>query len=189
MEGEEVLSSIHRHVRLLLLIDILLGTLVARPWNSDGVKVIPGAIWALAFVFTMISWSSFRRRQPRGLRLVGIALVWFGTMLIAAGVEITIDTLRIEGANSRTLEGLLLSILGLHSLLRLETISDERFQKWYDSGAPSMLQREGVLRLDEQRAICPHCTSLLAVVPSSLGHGDACPHCRGSLVISSQESE
>jgi Zn-finger nucleic acid-binding protein len=32
-------------------------------------------------------------------------------------------------------------------------------------------------------AICPHCSSILAVIPSLLDESDACPECDGNLVL------
>ena len=173
----------HRHIRMLLLMDVALGSLVARPWSSDGVVITHLMLWNIAFIFTIIAWMMFRLKHARGLRLAGIALVWFGTMLIAAGAEIVLDSVRIPDIGpTRGLEGLMLGALGFYSLFRIGILSDARFIEWYHDGSSKGKIADEPIGFDEYRAICPSCASLLAVRPSSLSGSDYCPHCSAPLV-------
>jgi len=46
---------------------------------------------------------------------------------------------------------------------------------------------ERITQAGEVLAVCPSCSSVLAIVPSNLGPNDRCPVCSGALV--SMESE
>jgi hypothetical protein len=191
MDSDEAASALHRRIGLLMLMDVALGSLVARPWAPDGAEVSNLVFWNIAFFFTMLSWFLFHRRNPRGIRLAGIALVWFGTMMIAAGVEIILDSISDPSVKfSRSFEGLSIAVLGLYSLLRIESLSDARFVSWYHTNHIRETGESSTVNYREYRAVCPSCTSLLAVVPSVMTEQDKCPHCQAPLVptASSEES-
>ncbi len=80
-------------------------------------------------------------------------------------------------------QGLLLLLLGNSTRKRVSTIRNPQFMEWYNQGKSS----DVVLRTEEVYASCPHCSSLLAVIPSLLGPDDRCPNCDGLLVSSIEE--
>jgi hypothetical protein len=183
MDSDEAASALHRRIGLLMLMDVSLGSLVARPWAPDGSEISNLVFWNIAFFFTMLSWFMFHRRNPRGIRLAGIALVWFGTMMIAAGIEVLLDSVTNPSIKiSRGFEGVCIAILGLYSLLRIEALSDARFISWYHTNQIRENGKSSAVNYQEYRAVCPSCTSLLAVVPSAMTAEDTCPHCQAPLI-------
>ncbi|MEC7681207.1 MAG: hypothetical protein VYA23_00590, partial [Candidatus Thermoplasmatota archaeon] len=82
-----------------------------------------------------------------------------------------------------TTQGILLILLGNSSRRRQAAIKNPQFIQWYNQENNSDLN----LRQEEVYASCPHCSSLLAVIPSLLGPQDRCPNCDGLLVNLKEE--
>ena len=76
--------------------------------------------------------------------------------------------------------GALYVLLGISSVRRMKPLNNVSFRRWFEGGNSSVNYD---LADEEVMATCPHCSSILAVIPSLLSEEDKCPECNGRLVI------
>tara|TARA_S200000501_G_scaffold359700_1_gene385947 strand:- start:8214 stop:8492 length:279 start_codon:yes stop_codon:yes gene_type:complete len=76
--------------------------------------------------------------------------------------------------------GALYVLLGISSVRRIKPLNNVSFRRWFEG---MDITENNHLADEEVMAICPHCSSILAVIPSLLSEEDMCPECNGKLVL------
>jgi hypothetical protein len=114
-----------------------------------------------------------RLRKSPGIFICTISLGSLGICFMFEGFLIMI-------MGPSAVVGALYVLLGISSTRRIRPLNSASFRTWFE-GRSSI--NDSGLGDEEVMAICPHCSSILAVIPSLLDESDACPECDGNLVL------
>ena len=135
-------------------------------------------IAGLIVLYALATAFGFRQKKPNLdqkysnlLRLLAMFFITVGAVQGLLSIASNQMILLIQS-------GLLL-LLGRATNRRIKTLRHPMFVQW--SGSSSELAGEEVY------ASCPHCSSLLAVIPARLSIEDRCPNCEGFLITSHEE--
>ena len=179
------MEQVHRHLVIFGLLDLglmmLIMTVIWRAGNSllGGISL---GIGGLVLFYGLVVSNGFRKRSV-GYDLKFISMLSFtSAFFIIVGVIEGILAL-MSGQIILLVQAGLILALGWATRRRISTVRHPTFIEWYARGVDSQVN----LRADEVYASCPHCSSLLAVIPSMLGLEDRCPNCEGFLVNSIEE--
>ncbi len=153
-------------------------------WRA-GNSVLGGislGIGGLILLYGLVISNGFRKRS------VGYDIKFISMLSFAAAFFIIVGVIEgvlalLSGQLFLLVQAGLILALGWATRRRIATVRHPMFIQWFASGVDSQVN----LREDEVYASCPHCSSLLAVIPSRLGPEDRCPNCEGFLVNSHEE--
>ena len=179
------LAAIHRHLFIFGLLDIGIFVLIMVTIGNLGNTLFDGfalGIAGLIVLYALATAFGFRQKKPNLdqkysnlLRLLAMFFITVGAVQGLLSIASNQMILLIQS-------GLLL-LLGRATNRRIKTLRHPMFVQWFSqgSGSSSDLAREEVY------ASCPHCSSLLAVIPARLSIEDRCPNCEGFLITSHEE--
>ena len=180
MEG--VGERLYRRTFPFMLLDVgilalLLGTHVTI--FNPIVSLAAGIGSVIAVLFVIYSAIRFRRLKPGGLNLAMSAFLVLFVLYLFVGL-IDLAAAGFTGDSWLLIQSALILLLGRSCLQRRKSLNDPRFRSWWVSSTG-----EDVLGIElqdgEVLAMCPSCSSMLAVVPEKLELGDPCPICGLSL--------
>lgn len=156
-------------------------SLIWRAGNSvlGGISL---GIGALVLLYGLVISNGFRKRS------VGYDLKFISMLSFAAAFFVIVGIIEgvlalLSGELFLLVQAGLILALGWATRRRIATVRHPMFMQWFTSGVDSHIN----LREEEVYATCPHCSSILAVIPSKLGTEDRCPNCEGYLVNSLEE--
>lgn len=179
------LERVHRHLVIFGLLDLGILVLILNLVLLSGNTVLGGfsvGIGALVLLYGLVVSNGFRKRIT-GYDLKFVSLLSFlAGFLIIVGIVQSVLAL-ISGELSLLIQAAAIFFLGWSTRRRIATVRHPLFVQWFASGTDSEVN----LREHEVYASCPHCSSLLAVIPSKLTIEDRCPNCEGFLVTSFEE--
>ncbi len=182
---ETKLVQIHRHLLIFSLLDLGLLCLILYVVSMASGSVLGGfslGIGALVLFYGLVISNGFRKRSA-GYDLKYISLLSFAAaFFIIVGVIQGILAL-LSGQIFLLIQSMMILFLGWATRRRISTVRHPAFVAWFARGVDTTVD----LRPAEVYATCPHCTSLLAVIPEKLGIEDRCPNCEGFLVSSFEE--
>ena len=135
----------------------------------------------LLFFGTIVIVGFFQKKIGYDVRLANLEQFLSVIFLSVGLIQTIVGLIAIE--IFLITQGLLLVLLGNSTRKRVSTIRNPQFIDWYTKDKPS----DVTLRTEEVYASCPHCSSLLAVIPNLLAPHDRCPNCDGLLVSSIEE--
>lgn len=139
-------------------------------------------IGALILLYSLVIINGFRIKSVNyDLKFISLFSFFTGFFIIVGMIQGILSL--ISGHYYLLPQAVILLILGWGTRIRITTMRHPAFLQWYASGGDSPIQ----LRNEEVYASCPHCTSLLAVIPHKLTIHDKCPNCEGFLVASNEE--
>ena len=189
MIGESVepnqLAAIHRHLFIFGLLDIGIFVLIMVTIGNLGNTLFDGfalGIAGLIVLYALATAFGFRQKKPNLdqkysnlLRLLAMFFITVGAVQGLLSIASNQMILLIQS-------GLLL-LLGRATNRRIKTLRHPMFVQWFSQGSGSSSELAG----EEVYASCPHCSSLLAVIPTRLSIEDRCPNCEGFLITSHEE--
>ena len=113
-----------------------------------------------------------------------VSIVWMIAIGLCFLLMIIELTAAFEGSTGTWgfIQGLLLLYLCWSMLQRLRLLRHPIFRAWYSGENPALSAGDITLQTGEVLAECPHCQSLLAVLPMILSPVDQCPKCHMALV-------
>mgnify|MGYP003385897250 CR=1 FL=1 len=139
-------------------------------------------IAGLIVLYALATAFGFRQKKPNLdqkysnlLRLLAMFFITVGAVQGLLSIASNQMILLIQS-------GLLL-LLGRATNRRIKTLRHPMFVQWFSQGSGSSSELAG----EEVYASCPHCSSLLAVIPARLSIEDRCPNCEGFLITSHEE--
>jgi len=169
------MGSIVKHVSFLLIVLSMVQVLVIfnLPYENSVFFIFPLILGLISIPISILGSILLRLRKAPGifvstisLGCIGICFTTEGFLIIFAGPSVIIGALYV--------------LLGITSFRRISTLNNPSFISWFGDGESV----EGVsVQEGEVVAACPHCSSILAVIPSLLSETDKCPECDGNLVI------
>ena len=114
-----------------------------------------------------------RLRKSPGIFLSTISLGALGICFMFEGFLVMV-------LGPSAIVGALYVLLGISSVRRVKPLNNVSFRGWFEGISSS---KDTVLADEEVMSMCPHCSSILAVIPSLLSEEDKCPECDGRLVL------
>jgi len=179
------LEQIHRHLCIFGVLDLAILLIVLNLIAQAQESIISGfgiGIGALVLLYSLVIINGFRNKNTNyDLKFISLLSFCSGFFIIVGIIQGILSL--ISGYFYLIFQAILLLLLGLASRRRITTMRHPAFLQWYASGGDSPVH----LRNEEVYASCPHCTSLLAVIPHKLTIHDKCPNCEGFLVTSNEE--
>ena len=132
----------------------------------------------------LLAWYSFKTKQSFGIILsqiqLGIAAFIFsifGFINLLYGLEGSVLNLVLGG---------LMVYMTISSFRRIKLLNNAIFVSWY-MGFDLTSSLGPDLNQGEILAMCPNCSSILAIQPGLLSKDDKCPNCEGFLVNPKEE--
>ena len=169
------MESIVRHVSILIFLLSLVQILVifSLPYENSIFFIFPLVLGLVSVPISILGSVLLRLRKGAGIFISTISLGCLGICFITEGFLIIFT-------GPSVIIGGLYVLLGITSLRRIPTMNNPSFISWF-GGAKEI----GVSPVGEKEvvALCPHCSSILAVIPSLLTETDRCPECDGLLVV------
>ena len=183
--NEIAADDLRRRLTTFASLNLLIFTLIlvsnASNRNDIFVGFILGFGLLLIFYGITVIIGFYQRRDNYDVRLGNLEQFISVIFLVIGVIQTIVGFLATELFLST--QGILLILLGNSSRRRQESLKNPQFIQWYNQENNSDLN----LRQEEVYASCPHCSSLLAVIPSLLGPEDRCPNCDGLLVNLKEE--
>ncbi len=181
---QALLDDAHRRILTQTALGIILVALVCTQWATElygsGARLLSYALIAACFIGLPIWWFGYRAKARWAFDLAPFAVLG-----LASTYALWAITNLVTGQPGGFLMGVIAVIFAIHMTRLSRIVSDERLIHGVDMGANSQLN----VSMDEVLARCPHCFSILAVVPAHLSLGDPCPVCAGKLVSEGHEDE
>ena len=183
--GELAANDLIRRLAIFGALNLLILSLILVSVSGNGNDIFLGFILGfgllLLFFGSIVIIGFFRRKEGYDARLANLEQFLSVIFLTVGLIQTIVGFIAME--IFLITQGLLLLLLGNSTRKRVSTIRNPQFMEWYNQGKSS----DVVLRTEEVYASCPHCSSLLAVIPNLLGPHDRCPNCDGLLVSSIEE--
>ena len=183
--GELAANDLIRRLAIFGALNLLILSLILVSVSGNGNDIFLGFILGfgllLLFFGTIVIIGFFQTKDGYDVRLANLEQFLSVIFLTVGLIQTIVGFIAME--IFLITQGLLLLLLGNSTRKRVSTIRNPQFMEWYNQGKPS----DVVLRTEEVYASCPHCSSLLAVIPGLLGPHDRCPNCDGLLVSSIEE--
>jgi len=166
--------SVTRHISFLLVILALVQLIVifSLPYDRTMFFIFPMIFGLLAFPVSILGAVLLHLRKSPGIFICTISLGSLGICFMFEGFLIMI-------MGPSVIVGALYVLLGISSVRRVRPLNSASFRAWFEGKNTLNLPELGN---DEVMAICPHCSSILAVIPTLLKKDDKCPECDGYLV-------
>lgn len=167
--------SVTRHISFLLgmLAIVQLLVILSLPYEKSIFFIFPMIFGMILLPVSIIGAVLLRLRRSPGIFLSTISLGALGICYMFEGFLIMI-------LGPSIIVGALYVLLGISSVRRIKLLNNVSFRRWFDERNSSEISD---LADEEVMALCPHCSSILAVIPSLLSEGDKCPECDGGLVL------
>ena len=167
--------SVTRHVSFLLvtLAIVQLLVIVSLPYDRTVFFIFPMIFGLISLPISIIGAVLLRLRKSPGIFICTISLGSLGICFMFEGFLIMI-------MGPSAIVGALYVLLGISSTRRIRPLNSKSFRAWFDG---TSIIDSSELGDEEIMAICPHCSSILAVIPSLLNESDTCPECNGNLVL------
>ncbi|HII33416.1 MAG TPA: hypothetical protein HA308_00790 [Candidatus Thalassarchaeaceae archaeon] len=169
------MQSVVRHVSFLIVMLSLVQILVifSLPYENSIFFIFPLIFGIISIPIALLGSILLRLRKDPGIFVCTISLGCLGMCFITEGFLIIFTSTSI-------IVGALYVLLGITSFRRISTLNNPSFISWFGG---KMKSEEVAIGEGEIVASCPHCSSILAVIPSLLSEADRCPECDGLLVI------
>ena len=169
--------SLTRHISFLLVILAIVQVLVifSLPYERSIFFIFPMIFGIIMFPVSITGAVLLRLRKSPGIFLSTISLGALGICFMFEGFLVML-------LGPSAIVGALYVLLGISSIRRVKPLNNVSFRNWLDGTGIS----EDTLQFladEEVMSICPHCSSILAVIPSLLSEEDRCPECDGKLVL------
>ena len=178
--SEIAANDLIRRLAIFGTLNLLILSLILVSLSGNGNDIFLGFIIGfgllLLFFGTIVIIGFFQKKERYEVRLANLEQFLSVIFLTVGFIETIVGFIAME--IFVITQGLLLLLLGNSTRKRVSTIRNPKFIEWYNQGNLS----DVVLRTEEVYASCPHCNSLLAVIPSLLSPQDRCPNCDGLLV-------
>ncbi len=179
------LAAIHRHLFIFGLLDIGIFVLIMVTFGNLGNTLFTGfalGIAGLIVLYTLVIAFGFRQKNPsydqKYTNILRLLAMFFMTVGVVQGLLSIASNQMIL-----LVQSILLLLLGRATNRRIKTLRHPMFVQWFSQGSGSSSELAG----EEVYASCPHCSSLLAVIPTRLSIEDRCPNCEGFLITSQEE--
>ena len=183
--SELAANDLIRRLAIFCALNLLILSLILVSLSGNGNDIFLGFIIGLGlllfFFGTIVIIGFFQRKDGYDVRLANLEQFLSVIFLTVGLIQTLVGFIAME--IFLITQGLLLLLLGNSTRKRVSTIRNPEFMELYNQEKSS----DVVLRTEEVYASCPHCSSLLAVIPSLLGPDDRCPNCDGLLVSSIEE--
>lgn len=166
--------SVTRHVSFLLVMLAIVQLLVilSLPYDRSIFFIFPMIFGMILLPISITGAILLRLRRSPGIFLSTISLGTLGICFMFEGFLILL-------MGPSAIVGALYVLLGISSVRRIKPLNNVSFRRWFEGNSS-----ENTDLVDEEvMAICPHCSSILAVIPSLLSEEDKCPECDGRLVL------
>ncbi|MGB1459047.1 MAG: hypothetical protein ACPG7N_02480 [Candidatus Thalassarchaeaceae archaeon] len=178
-------NDLIRRLAIFGALNLLILTLILASVSGNGNEIFLGFILGLGllllFFGSIVIVGFFQKKNGYDVRLANLEQFLSVIFLSVGLIQTIVGLIAIE--IFLITQGLLLVLLGNSTRKRVSTIRNPQFIDWYTKDKPS----DVTLRTEEVYASCPHCSSLLAVIPNLLAPHDRCPNCDGLLVSSIEE--
>ncbi len=180
-----MLELVHRQMSFQMALSVILCTIVLL---SESLTLVTrgGASFLFGFLLMapipgfVIIWGGFRNRAIWALRPAPVAM--YAAAIIYGWLALVN---LMEGSVMGYIMGLLV-LFFIPQVVRIaRSVKDPRMEAFFRDELEVLGER--ITQAGEVLAVCPTCSSVLAIVPSNLGPNDRCPVCSGALV--SMESE
>ena len=149
-------------------------------FTTGGVYPLLGLMLLIPIPLFIIIWSGFRNRAVWSLRPAPIAMY---TAAVIYGWLALVNLM--EGSVIGYIMGFLV-LFFIPQVVRIaRSVKDPRMEAFFRDELDIHGQR--VTQAGEVLAVCPGCSSVLAIVPSTLGPADKCPVCAAPLVTMESE--
>lgn len=167
--------SVTRHVSFLLVMLAIVQLLVilSLPYDRSIFFIFPMIFGVISLPLSVIGAVLLRLRRSPGIFLSSISLGSLGICFMFEGFLILLT-------GPSAIVGALYVLLGISSVRRIKPLNNVSFRRWFEG---MDITENNHLADEEVMAICPHCSSILAVIPSLLSEEDMCPECNGKLVL------
>ena len=167
--------SVTRHVSFLLVMLAIVQLLVilSLPYDRTIFFIFPMIFGMILLPVSITGAVLLRLRRSPGIFLSTISLG-------ACGICIMFEGFLVMLMGPSAIVGALYVLLGISSVRRIKPLNNVSFRRWFEGISSS---KGTVLADEEVMSICPHCSSILAVIPSLLSEEDKCPECNGRLVL------
>ena len=166
--------SVTRHVSFLLVMLAVVQLLVilSLPYDRSIFFIFPMIFGMILLPISITGAILLRLRRSPGIFLSTISLGTLGICFMFEGFLILL-------MGPSAIVGALYVLLGISSVRRIKPLNNVSFRRWFEGNSSENTD----LADEEVMAICPHCSSILAVIPSLLSEEDKCPECDGRLVL------
>lgn len=167
--------SVTRHISFLLVMLAIVQLLVilSLPYDRSIFFIFPMIFGMVLLPVSITGAVLLRLRRSPGIFLSTISLGSLGICFIFEGFLVML-------MGPSAIVGALYVLLGISSVRRIKPLNNVSFRRWFEGGNSSVNYD---LADEEVMATCPHCSSILAVIPSLLSEEDKCPECNGRLVL------
>ena len=167
--------SLTRHISFLLIILAIVQVLVilSLPYDRSIFFIFPMIFGIIILPVAITGAVLLRLRKSPGIFLCTISLGALGICFMFEGFLVML-------LGPSAIVGALYVLLGISSVRRVKPLNNVSFRRWFEGISSS---KDTVLADEEVMSICPHCSSILAVIPSLLSKEDKCPECDGRLVL------
>jgi hypothetical protein len=174
------LSRLHQQTsNLVMATTLMIGLLL---WGLLS-TIAPSSTYLIPIplIFLGWIWYSFKSRRPYALVLAQLQLGFSSLIFAVFGVSHLLQGL--SGSIWDLLLGGLMVYMTISTFRRMSLLSNNLFVAWY-RGENLPFDAQSNLTAGEILAMCPHCSSVLAIQPGLLSPKDKCPNCEGDLVNS-----
>ena len=175
---DDPLSRLHRQTsNLVLATTLMIGLLmwgVISNVATNAIYLIPIPLFFLGWI-----WYAFKSRRQFALVLAQLQLGFASLIFAIFGVAHLLQGL--DGSIWDLLLGGLMVYMTISTFRRMSLLSNHLFVAWY-RGENLPFDATSNLATGEILAMCPHCSSVLAIKPELLSAKDKCPNCSGDLV-------
>ena len=167
--------SLTRHISFLLIILAIVQVLVifSLPYDRSIFFIFPMIFGMIMLPVSITGAVLLRLRKSPGIFLSTISLGALGICFMFEGFLVMV-------LGPSAIVGALYVLLGISSVRRVKPLNNVSFRGWFEGISSS---KDTVLADEEVMSMCPHCSSILAVIPSLLSEEDKCPECDGRLVL------
>ncbi len=167
--------SVTRHISFLLVMLAIVQLLVilSLPYDRSIFFIFPMIFGMILLPVSITGAVLLRLRRSPGIFLSTISLGALGVCFMFEGFLVML-------IGPSVIVGALYVLLGISSVRRIKTLNNVSFRRWFEG---RNISENTDLADEELMALCPHCSSILAVIPSLLSEEDMCPECDGRLVL------
>lgn len=168
------MESVTRHISFLIVILAIVQfvAIFSLPYDKSIFYIFPMIFAIISLPLSFLGAILLRLRKSPGIFVCSISLGSLGLCFVIEGILLILTGPSI-------IVGTLYAMLGITSFRRIASLNNTTYVSWFEgknSINPINLENEEVI------AACPHCSSVLAVIPSLLTKNDICPECNGKLV-------
>ena len=159
--------SVTRHVSFLLVMLSIVQLLVvlSLPYDRSIFFIFPLIFGMILLPLSITGAILLRFRRSPGIFLSTISLGALGICFMFEGFLVML-------MGPSAIVGALYVLLGISSIRRIKPLNNVSFRRWFEGNNSS---ENTDLADQEVMAICPHFSSILAIIPSLLSEEDDCP--------------